>query len=262
VAEFSDLYGTDMTSELGSSDTTERFTTVLRKRYVNEGQREFNYQTDCFVKRAAIALIDEQQEYDLEDAGVITTEDYIKPAKVSASLRKYDGSGSDPTDYSYSEGPELPFKAEEELNQTRPGWRSASPGVPECWFLRNVGGVTNVGLYPPPDIPAAETWVLLFPYIAEPTDMVDDSDEPYTDEDDDVATRLRPYHKALLHYGAAQLEKLRKNYEAVERQMKAFAAYVAKYKEDQMPPRGSSIRMKRDPRRSLRSDRPVDPYRY
>jgi len=258
---FADLYSTDMDTELSSEDATELFTTARRKRYVNEGQRVFNEQTSCFVKRQAIAITDGTQEYDLETVGVITATDYLWPAKVSASLKQYDGSGSDPTDYRYTEGPELPYKAEEELNQTRPNWRSASPGVPECWYLRVDGGSTYVGLYPPPDVPSGETWTLLWPYVAQPADMSADGDEPFT-VSSNVRTTLRPYHRALLHYAAAQLEKLRKDYQAVERHMQAFGAYVIKFTADQAPPRGSAIRMAVDYRRALRTPRPVDPYRY
>ena len=139
---FSDIYGTDLDTELGTTDRTQRFTTTLRKRYANEGQRVFNEQTSCFVKRTNLAVTDGVQEVDLEASGVIAAQDYLWPSKTSASLRRYDGSGTANTDYSYVEGPDLPFKTEEELNQTDPNWRAASAGVPECWYLREDGGST------------------------------------------------------------------------------------------------------------------------
>lgn len=262
--QFSDIYGTDLDTELGTEDRTQRFTTVLRKRYANEGQRVFNEQTSCFVKRTPIAITDNVQEYDLEAVGVIAAQDYLWPSKTSASLRRYDGSGTANTDYSYVEGPDLPFKTEEELNQTQPNWRAASAGTPTCWYLREDGGSTYLGLHPTPDVPAAETWTLYWPYVAVPPDMSADADEPYT-VSSNPKTVLRPYHRALVHYAAAQLEKLRKNWEGVERQMKLFAAHVAKYTADQAPKRGTSIRLRQDYRRRLRAGVPLrflDPTRY
>jgi hypothetical protein len=256
---FADLYGTDMDTELGTEDRTSRFTTVLRKRYVNEGQRWFNEQTGCYVKRAELAMVDGTAEYDLESTGVIAAGDYIRPSKTTASLRRYDGAGTDPSDYSYVEGPELPFKAEETLNQTRPNWRSESPGTPQCWTLLEADTAVYFTLVPPPDVPAAETWVVLWPYVAQPADMTDDAHEPYGNAT--PRTTLRPYHRALLHYGAAQLEKRRKNHEGVDRQMKLATIDVAKYKADQTRPNGQAIRLAHNYRGRLRSRGAVNPFR-
>lgn len=258
---FLQLYGTKLDRELGSPDRTQRFTTALRKEYINEGQRKFNEQTGCFVRRASIALTDGVAEYDLESSSVITADDYLRPSKTSASLRRYDGAGSANTDYAYTEGPDLPFKTEEELNQTRPGWRGEPDGMPDCWTFRADGGSNYLVLVPAPDVPTAETWTLYWPYIAQPADMSADGDIPYS-VSSNARTTLVPYHEGILHYAAAQLEKLRKNWEGVERQMKLFAAIVAKYTADQAPPRGSTIRLRTDYRTRLRATRPVDPFRY
>lgn len=252
---FLELYGTKLDRELGSSDRTQRFTTALRKEYVNEGHRKFNEQTSCFVRRAPIALTAGVSEYDLEAPSVIGSVDYLWPSKTTASLKRVG------TSTSYSEGPHLPFKSEEELNQTRWNWRAESAGTPECWTLREDGGAQYVVLVPAPDVPAAETWTLLWPYIAVPPALIDDDDVPYS-IDGDPRTTLYPYHDALLYYAAAQCEKLRKNYEGVERQLKFFAAVVSKYYTDQQPKRGSQIRLAQDYRRRLRSARPVDPTRW
>lgn len=260
VMDFAALYGTDLDTELGSDDRIQRFTTVLRKRYANEGQRVFNEQTSCFVKRAPIALTSGVAEYDLESASVISAADYLWPSKTSASLRRYDGAGAEPSDFNYVEGDSFPFKSEEELNHTRPNWRSEAPGVPQCWTMREDGGYQYLVLIPAPLVPAVETWVLMWPYVAVPEDMVNDTDEPFS-VSGNVRTTLRPYHRAILHYTAAQCEKLRKNYEGSERHLKLFAAGIAKYHADQQPKRGSQIRLSQDYRRRLRSGRPPDPYR-
>jgi hypothetical protein len=248
---FLDIYSTELTTELGSADVAERFTTVLRKRYANEGQRVFNERTNCFTKRGSVPLVDGTGEYDLES----TVTDYIRPSMVGASIKMVDASAN----VSYLEGDDFRFVTEEELNQQYPGWRAASAGTPTYGYIRSDGGAHYVGLYPAPDVPSGETWTLFWPYVAQPVDMSADGDEPWS-VSSNVRITLRPYHRAIVHYAAAMLEKLRKDYVAMERQMKLFAAFVASYQADQAPPRGTSIRFAQDYRRRLRSGRAVNPF--
>lgn len=260
-----EIVGTELDTELGTTDRTVRFTTTLRLRYANEGQRVFNEQTNCYVRRAQIS-IREIQEINLEQEAVgdFTPDDpltdYIRPAKTSATLVRNPGTA----DFTYVEGPNLLYTTEEELNQTSPNWRAASAGVPSKYYIRFDGQYTRLGFDVVPDIPTGETWTLYFPYVAVPPDMAGHGEEPYTPSEALSTTRetLRPYHRAIVHYAAAQLEKLRKNWEGVERQMKLFAAYVAKYQADQAPARGSSIRLRQDYRARLRTSRPLDPTRW
>lgn len=258
---FLELFGSYLDTELGTEDRTQRFTTVKRKLFINEGQRVFNEQTGCFVKRFAIPLVDGTAEYNIEGTGIITTGDYLRPSKTTATLKQYDGTGTALSDYRYGEGPELPYITEEALNQTRGGWRAETAATPTAWTLRADGASQYVVLVPPPDVPTAETWTLLWPYVAQPADMTADADEPYQVAGS-VRTSLRPYHRGILHYAAAQLEKLRKNYEASDRQLKFFAAAVAKYHADQQRPTGSAIRLAQNYRSRLRAGRPLDPLRY
>jgi hypothetical protein len=253
---FATLYGTDLDTELGTTDQTVRMTTALRKAYINEGQRVFNEQTSCFVKRVALPISDDTQEYDLETSGIIAAQDYLWPAKTSASLKRVGASTT-----AYTEGPELAFTTEEELNQTEPNWRAQDAAMPRKWYLREDGGASYIGLHPTPDVPAAETWTLLWPYVAQPADMTLDADEPFT-ASSNILTTLRPYHKALVFYAAAQLEKRRKDYEAVERNMAQFAAYVAKYRADRQPKIGTQVRLAQDYRTRLRGRQAIDFYRY
>lgn len=254
MATFADLYGTDLDTELGTTDRTQRFTTTLRKRYVNEAAREFNQATGCYVKRVAIAVVDGTQEYDLEAAGTIAAEDYLRPAKTSASLKRVGSSST-----AYTEGPDLPYKSEEQLNQERPNWRALSAGVPECWTIREDTGSQYFALVPAPDVPDGETWTVLWPYVAQPAAMTDDSHEPFGNASS--RTTLRPYHRALVHWAAAQCEKLRKDWDAVKRQLELYGTYVARYHQDQARPNGGSIRLAQDYRRRLRTVVPVNPYR-
>lgn len=258
---FLEGYGTKLDRELGTTDRTQRFTTVLRKEYFNEGVQKFNEQTGCFIRRFPIPLVDGTQEYDLESSSIITNDDYLRPSKTSASLRRYDGSGSANTDYTYVEGPDLPYKSEEELNQTEPGWRGHAAATPTCWFLREDGGSEYIGLHPAPDVPSAETWTLYWPYVAKPPTLTADGDIPYSISAN-PRTKLVPYHEGILYYAAAQCELLRKNYEQHEWQMRRFAAVVAQYRADQAPPRGSRIRLRTNWFRSVRTARPLDPTRF
>lgn len=250
---FLQLYGTKLDRELGTTDRTQRFTTALRKEYVGEGHEKFNEHTSCYTKRSSLALVDETQEYDLENAATFAAEDFLWPAKVGASIKRtVTASGN----VSYLEGDDFQFTTEEELNETQPNWRAASPGTPTHWYFRMDGATVAVGLYPAPDIPATETWVLFWPYVAKAPALSADADIPYAGR-----ITLVPYHDAILAYAAAQCEKLRKNWEGVDRQMKIFGAFVVKFTADQQPKRGTQIRLAQDYRRRLRTSRPVDPLR-
>ncbi len=252
---FLELYGDLLDRELASEDRTERFTIARRKAAINEGQRRFNEDVGCFVRRAPISLSDGVGEYDLEDAGVIAAQDYIRPSKTSASLKRVGASST-----SYSEGYEFPYCHEEALNATRGGWRADWPGMPRGWTLRADGGALYLVVTPAPDIPVTETWSVLWPYVARPADMVDEGAVPWAVSGDARST-LEPYHWAILAYAAGQLEKLRKDWDAVGRQMGVYANFIAKYHAQQQTPRGSTMRLHKDYRSSLWPSRPADPYR-
>lgn len=250
---FLQLYGTKLDRELGSTDRAQRFTTEKRKEYVNEGQQKFNEQAECYIKRDTIALTDEDGEYDIETE----TTDYLWPAKVGASIKRTVTATSV---VSYIEGDELTYVGEDELNTLYPGWRSHDPGTPQFWGFRADTSAFNLFLYPAPDIPATETWDLIWPYVARPDDMTADTHEPYGNAT--PRTTLSPYHDAILYYAAAQCELLRKDRERHEWHMQRFAAMVAKYRADQQPKRGSSLRLAHNYYASVRRGRPLNPLRY
>ncbi len=238
---FSEMYGTKLDRELGTGDRTQRFTTVLRKEYVNEGVQKFNEDTGCYTKRVSLALVDATSEYDLENVATFASEDFLRPALVGASIAiTTTASGT----VRYLEGDDFQFVTEEELNATKPGWRAWSPGTPTHWFFRGTGATYAIGLFPAPDVPATETWALLWPYVAKSPVLSADNEVPY-----ERRIHLIPYHDAIVAYAAAQLEKLRKNWDGVDRQLRAFSVGVAKYKVDQAPPRGGHVRLGRDYRR-------------
>lgn len=250
---FSEIYGTRLDDKLGTADRTQRFTTVKRKQYANDGQRKFNELTGCYVKRAPIALTAALQEYDIESASVLAAGDYLWPSETSASLKRVG------TDTAYTEGPELPFYREESLNQLRPNWRAESAATPDCWTVRREGSALYAVLVPAPDVPAGETWTLLLPYVAVPADMTSDAHEPYGNAT--PRKSLRPYHDAILFYAAAECELLRKDVNKHEYWMKRFAGEVARYTGTQAPKSGQGIRLHTNYRRRTLS-RPLDPTRY
>jgi len=260
---FVELYGDRLDDELGSSDRTQLFTTAKRKGYLNEGQRVFNEHVGCYVKRYALAVSDGTQEYEIE--ALVT--DFIRPSETTASLKMVGASTT-----SYREGLDLTIVTEETLNNSDPNWRAASAGTPEFLYWRNDGGGRSIGFHPAPDVPAAETWTLLLPYVAQPPDMSGDTDEPWGASAPRIT--LRPYHRAVLVYAAAQLEKLRKNYEGFNRQLALFGlnpatlqptgeGFLGKYVRDQQPKSGQSIRLATNYRRRRPYlSRPLDPTRW
>lgn len=253
---FVDLYGDLLDRELGTVDRTQSFTTVRRKAVINEGQREFNRLTECFVREAAIALVDDTAEYDLEAA--ITALDFLRLSKQGVEVRKVDAAATS----TYYAGDELPRRDIPWLNRYMAGWRTTTKGTPQSYRLRDEGGRTFVGLYPAPYVAAGETWTLTIPYIALPADMVADGDVPYT-ASSNARTTLADWHKGLVHFGAAQLEKfVRKNMQGYSDQMQLFGGYVSDYFAKQAPKGGQRVTYARTYYGGGHAMRRQDPRRY
>jgi hypothetical protein len=73
-------------------------------------------------------------------------------------------------------------------------------------------------------IGSGETAAITVPYVAIPPGMTADAEEPFSLTGSDPKTLLRPWHQALVHYAAALLEPLRKNFVGEQRQRQLFAA--------------------------------------
>lgn len=232
---FSEMYGIQLDRRLATTDTTARFTTVRRKAAINEGVRKFNEKTGCYTDRVSISLSDGTGEYDLETAGIVSGENYLRPAEATPSLAITTIADSS---VRYIEGAGLPWAAEEGLNQHANGWRARGASTPGHLYVRQKAGSLYLGLTPAPDIPATETWALLFPYVAIPPTLSGDSDVPFSG-----LISLFPYHEAICDYAAGVLEELRKNYQMVDRRMAIFGAAVVQYRIDQAPPNGAQIRL-------------------
>ena len=100
-------------------------------------------------------------------------------------------------------------------------------------------------MVPPTRITSSETAKVILPYVAKPSSMTADTTTPFTFSSV-VREDLEPYHQALVHYAAAQLEKLRRDAEASQYQMQQFLGYIERYTRTQEPIGGWQVRMGRN----------------
>ena len=242
MATFLELYGERLHRELGSSDTAALFTTARRKAAVNEAQLEWVKQTESFLRQGSVTLADGVREYDLEAAGVISAGDFLWLASQGAEYVFTDTNST----ITYTTGDDFPRIDVSTMNRDDAGWRNvAAARTPSSYYLREDGGTTILGIAPKPAIAIGESATVTLPYVAKPTDMTADADEPFT-VSSNIKTILRPWHQALVHYAAALLEPLRKNYAAETRQRNLFAAQVADYLQRHRAKGGGRIRFARN----------------
>lgn len=248
---FSDLYGTELDRELGSADRAQLFTTARRKAAINAAQLEWVKRTECFQKQTTVTIVDLQQEYDLE----ATITDFGWIAKQGVSIKIVSGSTT-----RYIEGDDLEVTSVERLNVEEPGWRAVSAGTPTKVYLRRDGGTVNLGFFPAPDITGSDTWTALVPYVIVPTDLSADADEPFSVSGNPLRS-MRPWHRALAHFGAFDCEKYRKDSARGGAQLQLFELEVAKFTGTEKPKGGQHVRLSNDYRRSARFGRsaPMDP---
>jgi hypothetical protein len=239
---FADLYGTELDRELATADRTQRFTTVRRKAAVNAAQLEWNKRTEVLQKQTAVTIVDGTQEYDLE--AVLT--DFMWIAKQGVSIKIVSGSTT-----RYIEGDDLEITSIERLNKEEPGWRSVTASTPTQVYTRRVGGTVYLGFHPTPDITGTDVWTALVAYVVVPDDMSADADEPFTVSANPLKS-MRPWHRALVHFAAYDLEKLRKDTARGGAQLQLFELEVAKFFGAEKPKGGQRVRLATDYRRQAR----------
>lgn len=244
--QFSDLYSTELTRLLGSSDTTARFTTVRRKDAVNEAQRWFVEQTSCLVRTEAITLVDDDGVYDLD--AEIADADFLWIMPEGPEVAADPGSGGTVIYYA---GETFPRRTVAWLNRHEPGWRTATAGVPQGWYELTEGGLQNFCLYPVPDIPAGATWTLNIPYAVKAAVMSADADEPFSISSNPLK-RLFPWHLTLAKYAAHQLEMLRKDKQKSDQFLADAMRDIADFNDKVRPVGGSRIVYHTDYRRPRR----------
>jgi hypothetical protein len=236
------LYGDALDIELGTADRSALFTVARRKAAINAGQLEFVKRTGCFRKTATIPLTHGTREYDLDAAGVISSQDFLRVWDDGVEY-VFTASGGSPT---YRTGPDFPRRDVGWLNRNQQGWRSApNATIPQSWYLRVDGGKAYLGLSEPPALTGGDTASITFPYVARPIDLSADGDVPFSNSADPLLT-LEPWHQALAHYGAAMLERLRKNVNGEQKQLTLFAGMVADYLQTDIETDGETIFMATD----------------
>lgn len=249
--QFSELYGSELDRELATADTTQRFTTARRKAAINAGQLEWNKRTEVLQKQTAVTLVDGTQEYDLE----ATLTDFMWIAKQGVSIKIVSG-----TQTRYIEGDDLEVTSIERLNKEEPGWRAVTASTPTQVYTRRVSGTVYLGFHPAPDITSPEVWTALVAYVAIPDDMSADADEPFTVSANPLKS-MRPWHRAIVHYAAFDLEKLRKDTARSGAQLQLFELEVAKFFGAEKPKGGQRVRLATDYRQQARmgATRRLDP---
>src|SRR6185369_12248224 len=99
------------------------------------------------------------------------------------------------------------------------------------------------------------------PYVAKPPILAstDATVEPFT-YGGQCRLDLRLYHKAAVHYAAHQLEKLRRDDQASDRQLQKFMGYVTRYLQSMRQKGGTALGFARTYfRRSLGREDVQDP---
>lgn len=235
---FLQLYGVELDRELGSSSTT-LFTTVARKAAINAAQLEWVKRTECVQREASITLVSGTQEYDLET----TITDVAWLAKRGVRIKIVSGSVT-----RYIQGNDLLMASPARLDTEEPGWQAVSAGTPTTVYLRRNGGALFLGLHPAPRITGSDVWTAIVTYVIVPDDLSADSDVPFTVSANALAS-MRPWHRALVHFAAYDLEKLRKDQARSAAQLQLFELEIAKFTGVEKPKNGQRARLATNYRR-------------
>src|SRR5688500_10697243 len=92
---FSQLWGDDLTTELGTNDTSVLFTDARRKHAINQGYRQFADLTECFVKRSSITVSSSAQEFNLNSSATMAgSSGFLRIAGEGPAYIKTDTAGN------------------------------------------------------------------------------------------------------------------------------------------------------------------------
>ena len=259
MTTFSTLTGRLLDQELASADSTVLFTTARREAAINDGQREFARLTKCLELRSSVTITGGTQEYDLLSTAILPSLTFQEWSNTPVEVRYTDASsvvqvlaGDD----------DLPRRDVLWLHKYETGWQTATSTagaqLPQCWYERIDGSRRYLGFYPMPSTGSSASMEAFVTYIGQPEPLSSASDEPFT-VNSSVRTDLRPYHQALVHYAAHQLEKLRRDYEASQGQLQLFMGYVGTYLQSLRRPGGTHVTPARHYFRRRGTDRGSDP---
>lgn len=219
-----ELDGEALTIELGADDAAALFTTAQRIAALNLAQAEFARETQCLG--FAVLWPVTTWFYDL-DAIFGDRTGYLTPTVLWLRTQVLATGVERDT--------RLEVRAPLWFDRHVPGWRVRaipdSPGTPQVWtfFGQSAGSAGGVILiWPPPAVPSTESWSLLVQCAVQPLPMTVGDHEPFRNSVTDTAAAawLRPYHWALAHRAAAELEYLRKDVVAIQRQLAQYQGYT------------------------------------
>lgn len=246
MTQFSTLYGSRLDEELGTDDASVLFTTARRKAAINRGVSEFAELTECLLRKSTIAISGGTGEYDLNSTLLIADGDFVRLTKQQVEFRYVDASSNE----TVLAGDDLPRRDVDWLNRYSPGWQTSTVAssvmqMPEFFYERMDGGHRYLGLTPIPSTGSSASAKVIVPYVARPAVLTSDTSEPYT-VGGFVRADLRDYHQASVHYGAHQLEKLRRDDQASDRQLQKFLGYVQRYVQNARIKGGQAVTMARN----------------
>lgn len=223
---FSQLWGDDLTTELGTNDTAVLFTDARRKHAINQGYRQFADLTECFTKRSTISVSSSAQEFNLNSSATLSgSSGFLRVSAEGPAYIKTDTAGNQ----QIFAGESFPQREIPYLDAVDEGWRSTqTPSDPTGWYVRKRGGQLLFGFDTPVDVSTSETAELIIPFVCNPSSMVASTAMPFTDSTN-YRYDLVPYHQAFVHYGAYQMEKLRRDDERADKQLQLFMSYVQRY---------------------------------
>ena len=243
MTQFSSLYGARLDEELGTDDRTILFTTARRKNAINKAAVEFGALTQCLERRVTITGVGGTAEYDLNSTTIIAAGDF-NFFDVDGLEFRYTDASSNVTLLTGRDG--VPRRDMDWLNQYEPGWQlstvaSTTMQLPRYHYVRQDGGAFNLGFAPTPSTGSSASITIKLTYIASTPTMVNDTDQPFTFAGE-PRVDLNTYHQGLVHYAAHQMEKLRRDDQASDRQLQKFLGYISRYFQDQRIKGGRQLR--------------------
>ena len=262
MPSFSHLYSSALDRELATDDSTVLFLTGRRKDAINEGLQEFAEQTGCAERRLTLTVTSTAAEYDLNSTALITDGDFAALSKTPIAFR-YTNASSVVTVLAGRD--DLPMRSEGWLHDYEPGWQvsTVADGVeqlPQMTYLRQAGSAQLLGFWPAPSSGSSASMSADVTYLSVPAVLTSDTQEPYQ-VSSGLRRDLRPYHQAAVHWGAHQLEKLRRDDQASDRQLQKFLGYVARFLQAHRIKGGTHVTTSRAYFTSRGVDRGSDPRR-
>jgi hypothetical protein len=257
MATFEVLTGIWLDQELHSADSTALFTTARRAQAVNDGVAEFADLTECLIRVSTVTVSCNVSRYNLLSSSVLGSTDFVRIAARGVEFHLTSSNGL----LTQRSGDGFLRRDTEWLNHYQEGWRqSTTPTDPTGWLVDESSGQYVIQLDVPPDVGSSESAQLVIPYVARPVVMTSSGEVPFT-VGSAVRTDLLPFHLGLVHYAAHQLEKLRGDEQASDRQLAKFLSYVQRFAEKWRVKSGAPITFAKNYfRRSVRGGT-GDPWR-